>query len=178
MDFYQLRTKRTKEGLYVYPDFIVQQSKDLLVKGNRFYAVWDEDKNLWSRNEMDVARKIDEELYRVADEMDAIPLLMSSYESNSWKNYKNYVASLDDSEIDLDSELTFADEDPPREKYASRKLGYSLSDAPCEAWNELVGTLYSPEERAKIEWAIGSIISGESKTNQKFLVLYLSLIHI
>src|SRR5699024_3212913 len=30
----------------------------------------------------------------------------------------------------------------------------------------------SPEERAKIEWAIGSIIEGDSKHIQKFLVFY------
>ena len=33
-------------------------------------------------------------------------------------------------------------------------------------------TLYSPEEREKIEWCIGSIVNGDSKTIQKFMVLY------
>ena len=172
MDFYHIRTKRTKEGLYVYPDFIVQSSQDLLVKGGGFYAVWDEEKGLWSRNEMDVARMVDKELYEKADELDAIPLLMSSYESTSWKTWKQYVGSLDDSDVDLDLSLTFADAVPDRKRYASRKLPYSLTDAPCPAWDELVGTLYNPEEREKIEWSIGSIIAGDSKTNQKFLVFY------
>ena len=40
------------------------------------------------------------------------------------------------------------------------------------AWDELVGTLYSVEERAKIEWAIGSIVAGDSKKLQKFFVFY------
>ena len=35
-----------------------------------------------------------------------------------------------------------------------------------------MGTLYSVEERAKIEWAIGAIVSGDAKKIQKFLVLY------
>ena len=35
-----------------------------------------------------------------------------------------------------------------------------------------MSTLYSPPERAKIEWAIGSIIAGDSKKIQKFLVFY------
>lgn len=172
LDFYQLRTKRTKEGLLVYPDFIVQNSKDLLVKGRSFYAVWDEDKGLWSRDEMDVARKVDKSLWSKANEVDGVPMLMSSYESKSWTSYKNYISSLEDSDVDLDLTLAFADDIPDRKKYSSKRLPYSLSDGPCPAWDELIGTLYEPKEREKIEWAIGSIISGDSKKNQKFLVLY------
>jgi phage/plasmid-associated DNA primase len=172
VDFYQLRTKRTKEGLLVYPDFVVQNSKDLLVKGRAFYAVWDENRGLWSRDEMDVARMVDEDLFRKADEIDGVPMLMSSYESKSWTSYKNYISSLDDSEVDLDLTLTFADDLPDRKKYTSRRLPYSLVEGPCPAWEELVGTLYLPAEREKIEWMIGSIIAGDSKKNQKFFVFY------
>lgn len=172
MDFYQLRTRRTKEGFFVYPDFVVQNSKDLLVKGRAFYAVWDEDKGLWSRDEMDVARLVDEDLRSKADEVDGIPLLMSSYESKSWQQFKQYVASLDDTSVELDLTLNFADDPPDRKKSASKRLPYSLIDGPCPAWDELVGTLYAPLEREKIEWSIGSIISGDSKKNQKFLVFY------
>ena len=32
--------------------------------------------------------------------------------------------------------------------------------------------LYSPQERDKIEWAIGAIVAGDSKWIQKFLVFY------
>ena len=35
-----------------------------------------------------------------------------------------------------------------------------------------MSTLYSKEERHKIEWAIGSIVTGDSKKIQKFMVLY------
>ena len=35
-----------------------------------------------------------------------------------------------------------------------------------------ISTLYDPEERQKLEWAIGAIISGDSKKIQKFIVLY------
>ena len=172
MDFYQIRSKRTKEGIYVYPDFTVQSSKDLLVKGRAFYAVWDESKGLWSRDEMDVARMVDEELYEKAAEYEAVPLLMSSYESKSWTQYKSYISSLEDSDVDLDLSLTFADDLPDRKKYASRRLPYSLIEGECPAWEEILSTLYTESERAKIEWAIGSIISGDSKKNQKFLVFY------
>lgn len=172
MDFYQLRTKLTKDGRLVYPDFIVKPSKDLLVKGRSFAGIWDEAKGLWSRDEMDVARMVDAELLAKADEVDGVPLLMSSYESKSWTQYKNYISTLEDTDVDLDMSLTFADDAPDRKKYASKRLPYSLVEGECPAWDEVVGTLYLPEEREKIEWAIGSIISGDSKKNQKFLVFY------
>lgn len=35
-----------------------------------------------------------------------------------------------------------------------------------------MSVLYSPAERHKIEWAIGSVVSGDSKRLQKFMVLY------
>lgn len=172
MDFYKLRTRRTKEGVFIYPDFIVQSSKDLLVKGGAFYAVWDEDRGLWSRNEMDVARIIDEDILKMASEQEATPLLMSSYESKSWTSFNNYVSSLSDSDVELDQTLTFADDPPDRKKYASKTLPYSLHEGPFPAYEELIGTLYTPEERQKLEWSIGSILAGDSKKNQKFLVLY------
>lgn len=39
-------------------------------------------------------------------------------------------------------------------------------------YEKLMSTLYSETERRKIEWAIGAIVTGDSKTLQKFLVLY------
>jgi hypothetical protein len=167
-----MRTKRTKEGLLVYPDFVVQSSRDLLIKGRSFYAVWNEDRGLWSRDEMDVARLVDIDLYAEADKLDAIPLLMSSYESRSWSQYKNYISTLEDSSADLDLNLTFADEVPDRKKYASKRLPYALTSTPCPAWDELVNTLYLPVEREKIEWSIGSIVAGDSRKNEKFAVFY------
>ena len=39
-------------------------------------------------------------------------------------------------------------------------------------WDELVSTLYNENERHKIEWIIGAIVSGDSKTIHKFGVFY------
>lgn len=54
----------------------------------------------------------------------------------------------------------------------SKKLPYVLEPGNIDAYDELMRTLYSPEEREKIEWCIGSIVNGDSKTIQKFMVLY------
>ena len=69
MDFYQIRTKETKEGLELYPDFIVSKSKDLMTQGHSFYAIWDEALGLWSRDEFDVQRLVDESLQAEADKL-------------------------------------------------------------------------------------------------------------
>ena len=51
-------------------------------------------------------------------------------------------------------------------------MNYPLEAGDLSAYEKLMSTLYSEEERTKIEWAIGSIVSGESKKLQKFMVLY------
>ena len=72
----------------------------------------------------------------------------------------------------LDDKLIFSNTDTTKEDYASKRLTYPLEDGDYSAWDKLIGTLYSPDERHKIEWSIGSIVSGESKNIQKFMVFY------
>ena len=63
MDFYQILENTTSKGvLEIYPDFIVRRSKDLMIRGKSFYAIWDADKNMWSTDEYDVQRLVDERL--------------------------------------------------------------------------------------------------------------------
>ncbi len=72
----------------------------------------------------------------------------------------------------LDESLTFANENVKKSDYVSKRVPYSLEPGSYDAWDKLIGTLYTPEERHKIEWAVGSIVTGDSKKIQKFLVLY------
>lgn len=72
----------------------------------------------------------------------------------------------------LDEQLIFANTPVKKESYASKRLPYVLEPGNIDAYDELMQTLYSPEEREKIEWCIGSIVNGDSKTIQKFMVLY------
>ena len=72
----------------------------------------------------------------------------------------------------LDEKLIFSNYETKKEDYASKKLSYPLEPGDLSAYDKLMSTLYSEEERHKIEWAIGSIVSGDSKKIQKFMVLY------
>jgi len=178
VDFYQIRVKETKEGMELYPDFIVGRSQDLMVQGRAFYAVWDEERGVWSRDEYDVQRLVDQDLEREAARLHKETGInyhikyMSSFGSSSWTRFRKFLAHISDNSHPLDSKLLFADSEVRKEDYATRRLPYSLAEGTTEAWDELVGTLYSTAERAKIEWAIGAIVSGDSKRIQKFVVFY------
>lgn len=179
MDFYQIKERSIKKGFIdIYPDFKVCQSKDLMVRGKSFYAVWDEEKCLWSTDEYDVQRLVDKELmeYRTkliekTDENVHVKLMID-FSTKSWVEFRNYLGRLSDSSHQLDTKLTFQNMEVKKKDYVSKRLPYPLEDGSCKAYDEIVGTLYEPEERAKLEWAIGSIVAGEAKDIQKFIVLY------
>lgn len=177
MDFFQIKEREGKKGiLEVYPDFKVARSKDLMVRGGKFYAIWDEAAGLWSTDEFDVQRLVDEELrnYQVQTPgiFDVYRRFLGNFSTNSWMQFRNYVKHLSDSAHQLDENLTFSNTEVKKTDYVSQRLPYPLEAGPISAYDELISVLYSEEERRKIEWAIGSIIAGDSKTIQKFLVFY------
>lgn len=179
MDFYKIRAKETKDkGMELYPDFIVGRSQDLMVQGRTFYAVWDEEKGLWSRDEYDVQRLVDADLAAEAERLEAETGIrysvkyMRSFNTNTWAQFRKFMANISDNHHPLDTKLVFANSEVKKTDYASKRLPYAIAEGNTEAWDELISTLYSPDERAKIEWAIGSIIAGDSKKIQKFFVLY------
>lgn len=190
MDFYKIMERSTVRGrgdkkeivsIDIYPDFIVGRSKDLMIRGKSVYAVWDQEKGLWSQDEYDVQRLVDQEMYAYRDalqqntKLNDIPINVLSMRSNKskvWKDFKQYVTTLADNYHQLDEKLTFLNSDVKKEDYVSRRLGYSLEEGDYSAWDKLVSTLYDEGEREKIEWAIGAVVSGDSKTIQKFCVFY------
>lgn len=179
MDFFEIKERVIKNGtIEISPDFIVCRSKDLMVRGKSFYGIWDDAKGLWSTDEYDVQRLVDKELmdYRnkLLEKTDSIVRVksMSEFSTRSWVEFKNYLLRVADSSIQLDSKLTFQNTDVKKKDHVSRRLPYSLEEGSCEAYDEIIGTLYKPRERAKIEWAIGAIVAGDAKDIQKFIVLY------
>lgn len=179
-DFLVISTRATKHGVEIYPRFrLYPKSNDLMIRGGDFYAVWVEERGLWSTDEDDALHLIDRELDKYAKENsdrlggDARILHMWDSESgmvDAWHKYCQKQKR--DSYIMLDETLIFSNTEPNKKDYASKRLNYPLEPGPIPAYEKLISTLYSKEERHKIEWAIGSIVSGESKHIQKFMVLY------
>ena len=179
LDFLKIETRMRNRNFEIYPKFLIKKSEDLMIKGSDFYAVWCEDRQLWSTDEMDVIRIVDDELRKFADEYHnrtgayADVMYMYDGSSGSIDTWHKYVQKQNrDNFKQLDETLQFADSVVDKKNYSSKRLPYSLTDMPTPAWDRLVGTLYIPEERHKIEWCIGAIISGASKNIQKFLVFY------
>lgn len=181
LDFLRVATRQPKKGvLEIYPKFIYCPSSDLMVRGGDFYAIWDAEKNLWSTDENTAVKLIDAELEKFykehkSDYSDFYVQVMYMWDTDSGsidKWHKFVQKQCRDSFHPLDEALTFANDTVTKESYVSRRLPYSYEPAPTPAWDEIIGTLYSPEERMKLEWAIGAIVTGESKKIQKFIVMY------
>jgi hypothetical protein len=148
-----------------------------MVQGRTFYAIWDEARGLWSRDEYDVQRLVDEELDAEADRLRKATgtkckvKYMRSFQSNSWTRFRQFLVNISDNSKSLDSKILFSNSEIQKKDYASKHLSYALGEGEISAWDELVGTLYSGEERAKIEWAIGSVVAGYARRFRNSLFL-------
>lgn len=182
MDFFQICTREVEKGprkgeFEIYPDFTVGRSETLMVRGKHFYAIWDEARQLWSTDEYDVQRIVDRALTEYAEKQQKAGVkcsvkLLRSFGNNGWAQFRKFLSNISDNSHQLDEQLTFANSEVRKSDYVSRRLPYSLEAGSHAAWDELTNVLYKPEEKAKIEWAIGSVVAGASKTIQKFIVLY------
>lgn len=175
-----IATRTSKRGpVEIYPKFIIKKSSDLMIRGGDFYAIWIEELGLWSTDEQDAISIIDRELDRYAEEhrseYDGNVKVLHLWDSDSgmidsWHKYCQ--KQMRDSFEMLDEKLIFSNAETNKKDYASKRLNYPLEPGSIKAYDKLISTLYSEEERHKIEWAIGSIVSGDSKKIQKFMVLY------
>ena len=181
MDFFKIATRTKKQGVVeIYPKFIINnRSTDLMIRGGDFYAIWDEEKHLWSTDEQEVVEIVDREIkkyvaeYREKTTDSLIPLYMRDSDSGSIDSWHKYCQKqLRDNFHPLDETLIFSNVETTKEDYASKKLNYPLEPTNIDAYEKLISTLYSEGERHKIEWGIGAIVTGASKTLQKFMVFY------
>lgn len=180
LDFLIIATRQPKKGVVeIFPKFVIKKSSDLMIRGGDFYAIWVEERGLWSTDEQDALRLIDDALtefsHNYENKEDNYVKVMHMWDSDSgmidrWHKYCQ--KQMRDSFHTLDEELIFSNVKTTKKDYATKKLSYPLEKGEIKAYDKLMSTLYSEEERAKIEWAIGSIVSGDSKRIQKFLVLY------
>lgn len=177
MDFYQVVVREAKKGVEVFPDFLVKHSNDLMIRGGAFYAIWDEKKGLWSKNQLDVCRIVDADLRSKVEELketgiSARVIPLAAYKSRNWAEFLRYCRDMPDNYTLLDSKVIFANSPAKKEDYASKRLSYNLEQGSISAYDRLMGVLFNREERQKLEWAVGSIIAGDAKNIQKFVVLY------
>lgn len=179
VDFMIISTKAKDGKLEVRPKFIIKKSKDLMIRGGDFYAIWLEEKGIWSQEEDDALDLIDQELKAFKKEKEKtfegvidVAYIRDAESGLIDKWHKYCQKQMRDNYHMLDEKLIFANDPIKKSDYASKRLSYPLIPCAIPNYEKLISTLYSPSERRKIEWAIGAIITGDSKKIQKFLVLY------
>lgn len=150
-----------------------------MIRGGDFYAIWIEELGLWSTDEQDALHLIDKEVKKYYEEHktkydgSVKPLYLWDADSGMIDKWHKYCQKqMRDSYHNLDENLIFSNVETKKEDYATKRLNYPLEPGDISAYDELMSVLYSEEERHKIEWAIGAIVTGESKKIQKFMVLY------
>lgn len=146
-----------------------------MIRGRSFYAFWDEVNGFWSKDENHIQEVVDNAIQEYIAEKQLTHVdvrFLENFSSNKWNEWQKYCKSLPDNFHELDSTIAFSNDKILKTDYMTRTLPYPLKSGKIDAYNQLMDTLYDTSERQKLEWAIGAIISGESKNIQKFMVLY------
>ena len=143
LDFLKIETRPGKRNtIEIYPNFVVRKSKDLLIRSNDFYAIWVEERGLWSTDEDDVIQLVDRELDKYKEEnkdrFDAHVKVLYMWDSKSgmidaWHRYCQ--KQMRDSFVMLDSKLLFANSPVNKKDYASKRLDYPLEYGEHPAWD-------------------------------------------
>lgn len=162
---------------------------DLMKRGGKFYAVLNHETGMWSTNESDLIVFIDREIdnyiskhFRKNEQGDYVdgtgtpvqPEYLNDSSTGRLKEFNVWLQNVSPNHnyISLDSDMTFKDEKVTPEMYRSKRLEYKLEEGECPSYEKLISTLYTEENRRKIEWSIGSVFAGDSKKIEKILVLY------
>lgn len=182
-----LRVTKTFRGsrYYYKPTFITKTSiKDLLVRGQAFYAVFDESTGFWTKSKARLIEMIDEQVMAYAendignsalqDEAHGpIVVQMADSANHIVEQFDRFCKTLgDNQEHLLDMKMLFSNSEVTRKDYATKTLDYPLQEEPTPYYDALVDVLYLPDEREKWEWAVGCMIAGEASKIQKMFAFY------
>ena len=169
----EIKPVKKREIVYVYPSYSAS-GKDFMKKGGDVYAVLDHDTGFWITDESAVIPYIDGVLKKYVE--DHYTLYNNSYKdsegrsvviqylddstTNKLKEYNVWVSNLPKNHnyIPLDTEITFSDDKVTPDMYRSKKLSYTPMEQETECYDKLMSTLYSEDDRQKIEWMVGSVL--------------------
>ena len=177
--FLDIVEERNSKGQICVSPYFNTNGRDLMLKGGEFYAIYNSETGMWSTDEEAVIHYVDNEIIKRYQEDKAkneeamyVPILMSKSKTHKLGEFKTWKSQLpkDWHYIPLDSCITLDDEVVTFKEYRSKRLPYHIAKGPHKAYDKFMDTCYSPEERSKLEWAIGAIFTGDSKKLQKFML--------
>ena len=157
----------------VRPSYRNSCPDDLIIRGGAFHAVYLPEKGLWSTEEFDLVHLVDKALESYSAEHENPKVMkLEDQDSGQYKLFKSWLRNMPDNPRAMDRNILFRSSPKRKEDYATKRLSYDPVNGDCSAYDRLMGTLFEPPERQKLEWAAGSILAGDSKKIQKFFVLY------
>lgn len=180
MDFYKIKqnkfTSRAKQDVVVQPEFLFI-AKDIVCKGGKMHGFWYDGR--WRTDSDDLITIVDnhvldetEDVQKKNQDYNVVPKLMNENGTGIYDDFLKYARNKNDSDVEFNTRIIFADEVPKREDYATTQLSYSPKEGPTPIFDEIFDLLYAPEELDKILWFIGASLTNNMHKIQKFLFLY------
>ena len=179
LDFLSVGIEKHGKVPHAVPKFKVVKSKDLMIRGNSFYAIWNEHTGLWTTDPYEAVMIIDAEIAEFVrnatseNPEDVVPDYLIDSDSGSMDKFNRLCQKqMADNYRMLDAKIMFANDVTKKEDYVTKTLPYCLEERDTPVFDHIINTLYDPEEAHKIMWAIGVVLSGDIEKVHKFLVLY------
>ena len=177
-----------KQTIAIRPIFSISGT-NIMKKGGSFYAYLDEESGYWSTNQAGLYDMIDQKLYSYRDEhfhkdhngvyrdddgKEVVCDVLDNSETHMLIEFDRWFSKLPPNHnfVPLDSCITYKGTEVKPDQYRSKTLKYDICSGSTAAYDKLIGTLYSPSEKQKIEWAIGSVLVGDSKNIEKIVAFY------
>lgn len=185
-DFVSIYISKDKYNREVYePAFeIKSNTKDLMIRGKKFYAIYNPKTSRWDTDINVAMELIDEEVHayveeKVGKEIMANPQYAPTVKrivdtkNGLSKKFRNFCeVDMEDHFVPLNQVVKFSNSEIKREDYISCTLSYPLQPGSTTYYEKLVEHLYLPDERQKIEWMIGALLAGDQGKIQKFFVFF------
>ena len=176
-------TRTFRNGRYYYrPVFTVKSSiKDLMTRGNEFYAFYDESTGFWSTERPKLYEEIDAQVWNYArndkgflDDKEHGSVVVEITDSSNTLSieFDRFCKSMGSHWKPLNQKMIFSNTEVKRTDYATKALDYPLQECPTPYYEALTDVLYLPDERQKWEWAVGCMIAGDQRKIQKMFAFY------
>lgn len=189
-DFLKVQKKwdnKLQRNVYT-PSYVLRSNiRDLLVRGGKFYAIFNYNTNLWEMDDSKAVALIDQQVEQwvkendktaIVDDPEHAPIIQHLSDTSNkliiaWHNFceRDYRPEWD-MKRELNQKVIFSNQDAKREDYATIKLDYPLQESPTPNYDRLCEVLYLPSEQEKWEWFVGCILSGDQRKIQKMLIFY------
>lgn len=154
-----------------------------MTRGGMFYAIYDEETGFWTKSKPRAIELIDQQVraYTLKDSgeeamQDSMhgPHIVSMADTANHliEQFDRFCKAMGDNWHPLDQRMLFSNSEIKRTDYASKTLDYPLIEQPTPYYDALCEVLYLPDEREKWEWAVGSMITGDSSKIQKMFAFY------